>query len=246
MRKRERLNLSREEINDITNSVQQLRQRWDHKLVFPISELGERYLRMDLGIILDCSLSSGEFCGGQRFPLAIRHYTGNARDRSPRRKEDIGACCDDQEFPVFIKSVHVVDNAKGIIDSIQPPVVGLQLFNQRKDPGIINALYLSVVSGLFFFRQRPAKDREFKHVLVIPPCGSAGKVPDDMVKAGAKVMNDLTSQYTEAPGDLQGSMIVERFFPSLILCIGNDWVLAFLEEDHDFAIKIDDILIGPF
>ena len=147
---------------------------------------------------------------------------------------------------MFIKSVHIVDDAKGIVDCIRPPLIGLQLFNQCQYPGLINALYLSVVSELFVFRQRLAVDRKFKHVLMIPPCGRTGKLPDDMVEAGTQVMNDLTSQYTEALGDLQGSMVVERFLPSPILCIGNNWVLAFLEEARDFAIKIDDILIGPF
>ena len=125
-------------------------------------------------------------------------------------------------------------------------MVGLQLFDQSKDSGFPNALYLSVVSGLFFFRQRIAKDRKLKGVLVIPPCGRAGKVPDNMVEAGPQVMNNLAGQNTDADGNLQSSMIVERILKLLVLCIGNDWIFACFEKAQDFAIKIDDVLIGPF
>ena len=64
-------NLARKYIDSTEHRLMELQKSWDHKLVFPLSELGKRYLRRDCGILLDCFASQGEFGNGKVFSLAV-------------------------------------------------------------------------------------------------------------------------------------------------------------------------------
>lgn len=241
----EQLDLSREVADDIRNRVRQLLEKWDHKLSIPLSELIERYLRADIGLVLDCSLGFGDIIRRKRFSVSISHDLTEMFG-TKTWKGQIGASCDDHQLSVFIESVHVVNDAQRMVSGTGPSLVGLRFFDQGENPKIGDALYLSVVSGLFLFRERFAVDRELKNVFVIPPRGGAGKVPYDMVKAGSQVVNDFACKYAKSWRDFEVSMIVNRFLPALIVWIGENWIQAFIKEGDDFAVKIDDVLVGPF
>lgn len=240
------LDESTEKLDDVFRRLAQIRERWDNKLSFPLSKLGERYLRGDLSILLYCSSRDGEIGSREPFVLSICQNVGDDVEARAGRKGEVGATCDNHQLPVFIKSVHVVDDAKGIVGSIRPSLVRLQSLNQGANAGIRNALYFSVVSAQFIFRRQLAEDRELKDVLVSSPCGIAGKVPDEVVGTRPQVMDNLASQHTETFGEFQVSMIVNRFLPALVVCIGEDWVFADLKKSEDFLMEIEDVLVGPF
>lgn len=48
------LNQTRKQINPFEDRLMELRKRWDNGLDFLLSELGERYLRRDFGVLLEC------------------------------------------------------------------------------------------------------------------------------------------------------------------------------------------------
>ena len=43
-------------------------------------------------------------------------------------------------------------------------------------------------------------------------------------------MHNLTRKDAEPSGDRELAVVVDSFLPSLVIWIGEDWVLAFLEE----------------
>ena len=237
---------NREQINSAVHGIQELRKRWDDKLVLPVSELGKRYLRGDLRIILDCSLGHGKIFGRKRFALTIFHDVANCLRTSSCRERGIGTSRDDGEFSMLIESVHIVDDANRIVNSIVPSMVGLQTINQRDDITIRNSLYFSVVSGALVFRKRLAVDRELNGVLVVDSRLRTGKVPNEMIQARPEVMDNLSAENTETLGNTERSMIVNCFLPSLGIWVGDNWVFAVAEEFQNFVVEIEDILIGPF
>jgi hypothetical protein len=147
---------------------------------------------------------------------------------------------------MFIKSVHVVDDEEGVIRNIGNSIVWLQVFNQSEHPRVGDALYFSLVSGQFFFRRQIPIDGEFKRVVVIPPRFGTGKVPDNVIETGSQVVDNLARQHTESLRDLQVSMIVNSFLPSLFIGLWNDWVFASLKEPYNLIMKVDDVLVGTF
>jgi hypothetical protein len=164
-----RSKLSSEKLDHTIGGVQQLHQRWNNRFRLPLSELGERYLRGDLSIILDCSQRGEALSSRQRFSLVMRQDGGDCVHANARRKGQTRARCHDCEFPMLIESVHIVDDANGIVRSITPSLVWLQLFNQGQHSRVSDALYFSLVSGLFFFRRKPAIDGKLKQTRMIPP-----------------------------------------------------------------------------
>jgi hypothetical protein len=234
------------QIDNANDGLLQLRQHWDNKLSLPLRELGERYLRKDLSIVLDCTLGNGEIFGGQRFSLVVRHYFEDGIQVCPGRESNVGATCNDHQLPMLIESVHIVNNANRVVNGGAASLVWLESSDQRKDTRLTNALYFSVIFGLFSFRQRFPKDRELKRVRVLSPSLRAGKVPDEMVKTGAKVVDDFAAQNAKSVRNLSVSMVVHRFLPFLVVWMGENWIFAFFKESEDFSMQITDILVGPF
>ena len=247
VQKSDDLNQARKQIDSLNNRLMHLRQRWDNKLVFPLSELGKHYLRKDFGILLDCFLSQSKLGHRESFSLAILHNGANGIDACARRECEIRATVNNGEFPMLIESVHVVDNADGIALGVAPSLVWLQISDQGQNTGIRNPLYLSLISGKFLFRKWLfPKDRELNGVFMATPVVNTREVPNDMVKAGSQMMHDLASQDTKTLGDSECSMIIDSILPFLSVRIGEDWVLAAFEKSDDLAVEITDVLVGPF
>ena len=59
------------------------------------------------------------------------------------------------------------------------------------------------------------------------------------------MVDDFTGKYAEKQWDRLRLVIVKDFLPRLRTWIGNDWVLAALDEGVDLGIQIGDVLIGP-
>jgi hypothetical protein len=238
--------LNRKQINPFHDRLMQLRQRWDNKLVFPLSELGKRYLRQDFGIVLDCVLSRHKFFHRESFSLAILLNGENRLPACASGELHIGTSGNDRKFPVLIESVHVMDDADRVIFRIAPSFVWLQIEDQGKHDGIHNPLYFSVVSVKFFFRKWLfLKDGELDGVFVIPSVCTAGEMPDYMVETRPQVVDDFASQDTKPLRDGERPMVINSILPILRVWGGHDWILTSFKESDDFTVKISDVLIGP-
>lgn len=146
---------------------------------------------------------------------------------------------------MLIKSVHIVNDAEGIIQRAVTSLVRLEFVDSVADVRIRNSLYVSVITGRFVFRRSALKDGELDSVLVVAPVSETGEMPSDMVQARPKMMNDLAAQNPETDRDKQVMMIIGRCLPLLIIWIGENWVFAATEEADDLTVEIDDVLVGP-
>ena len=159
-----------EPINPFENCLIELRQSWDNKLIFPLSELSKRYSRQDFGIILDCSVNQGKLGVAERFSLAIFSHSKSNLNSCAHRDVDTSGRGHGCKLPVFIKSVHIVDDAKGVIFEIAPSLVWLHVPNEAENLSSHNPLYFSLVSADFLFRDWLfPKDREFNCVATYKP-----------------------------------------------------------------------------
>src|ERR1039457_958681 len=225
----------------------QLQEAWDNKLVFPLAELGKRYLRRDFGVLLDCSVNHRTLGIAEYFSLAILSNCDNNLNSCACRNDDTRTRVNDCEFPVLIKSVHIMDDTKGIAFSIAPSVVWLHVSNKVENLGIRNSLYFSLISANFLFRKRLFReDRELDGVFPFEPVFGAGKVPSDVIETGSQVMDDFATQHAKTWRYGETTMVVKRLLPLLRVHIGEDWILASFEESPDSTVKINDVLVGPF
>ncbi len=242
-------NLTCENIDRITNGIRELRKHWDNRLTFPLADLGERYLRGDLSILLDCASHYGKLGGRRSFSLRVlRQGINHPRIKyGSGGKCDIGATDDNDQFSVLIESVHIMNNAQRVADRVVSSLVWLQLPDEMRNISISDSLYFSVITGKFIFRGWGINQhRKPDGVLVIPPISDTGEIPGDMIQTRPQVMNDLSAQNSETNRNGEVSMIIHRFLPFLRIWIGNDWVFAGSKEAVDLSIEIADILIGPF
>ena len=235
-----------EQINPLNDSLVQLHERWKNRLVFPFTELGKRYLRQDYSIVLDCSTSQSPFGISDRFSLVASSNRTHNINTCTRRKEEVRASANNYELPVLVESIHIVDDAERVIPSIAPSLVWLHIFDTLEDFGFRDSLYFSVVNARFIFRAgKLPENRKFDGIFMLLPVGVAGEMPDDVVETRTQVVNDLAAQDAPTQRKLEASVIVNRILPFLRVWIGNDWIFASFKEDSDFAIKVDDILVGP-
>ena len=109
--------------NHASDEVCQLLQGWDNRLVFPLSELHERYRRGRLQILLD--LLCYERGNRARLRACVMRQVGRAVQPN--------TVFDNCQFPVFIKPVHVVNDAERVIDRVAS-MVGLQFLDKRQSP----------------------------------------------------------------------------------------------------------------
>jgi len=240
-------NLTREQINPLEDCLVQLQERWDHKLCFPLAELGKRYLRKDFGILIDCPTGQGPLGISNRFSLALLNDGTHCIDARARGNKDVRTCGNNCEFPMLVESIHVMDDTDRVVFSIAPSFVWLYALDEREDAGLGNSLYFSLVSGKFVFRTWLfPKDREFDVVFGFQSIFGAGKMPDDVVETGAQMMNDLPAQNGAIQRNNEILMVINGILPFLRIHIGYDWILARLEKSDDLVIEINDVLVGPF
>ena len=237
---------SSESCDNTLHSASELLQRWRNKLVFPLSELGERYLRKDFALLIQCSEQSSPFIPGNSFSICVRSCGCNDLRRNIGGKNQIPDGFNDHKFPMLIESVHVVDDQNGTIRRVCSELVGLKVADEFSGlTRISDPTYLSLKLLQCFRVGGIAEDRELDRVLAGLAVGSIRENPDDVIEAATKMMNDFTSQDREAFRNSQVAMIVNRILPSLVIWLGNSRVFAFLKKLDDLVFKIEDVLVGP-
>ena len=234
------------QVNPLDDRLMQLRETWNNRLVFPLTELGKRYLRRDYGVLVDCLVNQRQVSRSQSFTLAVFNHDASNFGAGTYGNDHTSARDDDCEFPVFIKSVHVVNNTDRIVSRVAPSVVWLHTSDEEKNLGIYDPLYFSIVSANFIFRKRLyPQDREFDSVLESLPVLGSREMPCDVVEARPHLMDNLAAQDTETLGNSSTAMIVNRLLPLFRLRIGEDWIIATFEESDDLSVEINDVLVGP-
>ena len=113
-------NLNGKEFDNIVNRIHKPHQRWDNGLRFPLSDLGERYVRGDLMVLLDLSANSSKNIFGNRFTLGISHGLPHDVNTCASREFDLTGGSYNHQFPMFIESVHIVDDAERVISASVP------------------------------------------------------------------------------------------------------------------------------
>jgi hypothetical protein len=234
-----------EHIHPFKDRLMQLNERWNNKLTFPLSELGERYQRRDFGIILDCSAHQGDFLEREQFSLAV--FSEDAGGFGvPSWNRDSSGGVNDCQLPMLIESVHIVHDADRIVFSVAPSLVGLQIPDKGKGRGIDDPFYFSLKSANVVARQGFfLEDRKFDGVFMLKSILGTGEMPSDVIEGRSKMMDDFATQNTEPLRDNQVLKIVNRILPFLRIYIGEDWVFALFEEISNLVVQINDILIGP-
>lgn len=236
-----------ESLNDTASEAVELLQRWNDRLVFPLTELPKRYLRGDLGIILQ-GVAKEARIGFREFSLLVQSdLFGKAMQG--RRDGEVHQCggIDDIQLPMLIESVHIVNDAQEMVSGVVPSVVRLQVADKTADFPVANSLYFSVISGNFSFTPwLRFANWKFDEPRAVATGILARELPDDVIENGPQVVNRFPGEHGEAQRDHLASMIVNRFLPELVIKLGENWVLAILNEGVDLSFQIQDVLIGPF
>ncbi|WP_353072954.1 hypothetical protein [Tunturiibacter gelidiferens] len=172
-----------------------------------------------------------QFGIGKRLSLTVLTERENTVVARTWREDHSGAANGNRQFPVLIESVHVMDDANRIIDRVASSLVWLDVLNELQSIGVGNSLYFSLIPAQFVLRRRRyLEHRELNRCLVIPPILNAGEIPDDVIKAGSQVVDNLSAQNAKTQRDGEIAMIVNRLLPFLRIWIGNSWVFASVEK----------------
>ena len=176
--------------NHVESVLVQLRQSWDNGLDFPPTKIPERYTRFrgTVGLEVVCELGGVKF---RVFPLITFD------DGTHLKGEISGSGSDaEDEFFVLIRNVKIVDNSERIVHRVGG-AIRLKAFNQADDLGVCDFLYFSLKSGdVVFLDWLFRENRKLNRHVVL--CGPGGEVPNNMVEAGAQMVNDLTSKHSES------------------------------------------------
>lgn len=166
----------------IADRVQEIRERWNNRLTFPLTKLGERYVRGQLQLRL-----RGQ-CGITPFFLSIerRDHEG-AQDGEREAECHIPIGHDENEGVVFVFTVKLVENGEWIVRRIRS-IVRLEPFENATRIFGQDSLYFSTITGDFVFTPRLlSSSRESDPSLMVKSILVTGEQPSDVIQAGPQV-----------------------------------------------------------
>jgi len=251
--------LASEAFNRINREIEQILERWDDRLVFPPTKLAERYLRGHLDLHLHVSRrTDSSYNPWPEFP---RHLDSNSISLCSSRNVEAHDVDSQDEFPVLINSVQIVDEPERVPTRIGS-VVRLQSLDSCQRTGTGNALYFSAVTANFSFcntaRLRPfSKHGELNLGAGLCLHIGRGQLPCEVIEGGSEVVDDFTSKHTESRFDLVALDEVYEFVVSLPVFIGDDWLSCGYihiqsdgrdgsQEIGNPTVQLLDVLVGPF
>lgn len=233
------------------DELAQLAQSWDDRFIFGETKISEHYLKGFLRVHIHfrgvCAVVERREREIGRMDLDSGF--GGARLEQGKAPELPGLVesrvhghsgSGDNQDSVFVVNVKIVENPQRIV--LTPSVVRLRLLDKCcRIAG--DSLYLSWRGAFEFLGVE--EDREFEMrrqgVLASDPY----QLPDQMVQARSKMMNDLPGQDPEPD---KGFLLVRRWLDSSReapkLWLSDQSVCV--EGLPDFDIETGDVLIGPF
>lgn len=219
--------------------IEQLNQSFRHRLDSPLTKIPERYTESGGAVALKvmCDLGGAKF--GMFTLINLQDFA------HLRGQNDCGCSNADDEFSVLIENVEIVDQTKGIVRRVGG-FIGLKSFDKTSDIWVRDSFYFSFKSSAFvraewLFQENWELDSS--NVLYFP---RVGEMPNNVVKAGSKVMNRLSGKHTEAWRDSAIRMILGGLAQHLSVVLWDKGVVAFLKEPLHFEVEIADVLFGPF
>jgi hypothetical protein len=136
-----------EHSNHISDDVRELRERWNNRLVFPLSKISERYQRGDLCIHLHLLIAP---TGNINIANQYRICVSLLRDRPG---SDLITGHNQHQFVMLVDSIKFMDYKERVVHRLRT-VIGLQFLDSCLSNGRDNALYFSLISGEFLFLRR--------------------------------------------------------------------------------------------
>jgi len=135
-----------------------------------------------------------------------------------------------------------VDDKQGIVKRIGG-TIRLKSFDQPNNVEVLDPLYFSVKSLHIFRLSRPFFEYRKLNPFVFV-CGPNREMPNNVIKAGSKVMNDLASQNIKPWGNRETLMVLRCLQRQLAIVMWQDWEVAFLKKTPDLQIEIVDVLLA--
>lgn len=230
--------------NDLSGPVQELLQAWDDRLILENPKLRERYLRGNLSphIHLGVKFSDAEV---GKFCIALKYAPPISRELPAGILNMPEGAGDEDEFPVFFRNVHFVDDLQQMVSG-GVALIWLQTLNDCLSGGA-NTLYFSSIFLRFIFLRRVFLENwELDGSGALLPVSLIGKLPCEMVKCGAHLMDDFASKHTKSNGDFAAKVQFPKLLNGLHVIIGDASITAIIEKEVDLPFEVDDVLFGPF
>lgn len=216
-----------------------MRERWNNRLVFPLTKLRERYLSGNLEICLWCRL------GRKRVFIGFKTSEDSPQGKPRNDKLCIEARDHQHEGVMLINTIQLMDDGKWIVDRVRS-LVRLQISDEFERGSVGDPLYVSVVTGLSLFIRRINKDRKSNRSLVVSPVIVTGEAPRDVIQARTPVVSDLTGKHAESWRNDTIPVSIDPLLRSVCLGVSDTRIGAALDESIDLDAEIEDILVGPF
>ena len=224
----------------VSDFVREMRERWNNRLVFPLTKLRERYLSGNLELATVCRL------GGKRILIGYKSADNSPEDKSPGNDELCVEARDNQdERVVLVHTVQLMDDGKWFVSRIRT-LVWLQIFDESTCGAVGDPLYVSVVTGLSSFIRRSDQNRKSNQSRMLSPVLITGETPCDVIEAGTPMVNDLARKRAESRRDDSIFVEVNPLLSLISLGLSSTRVGAVLDESVDLDAEIEDILVGPF
>jgi hypothetical protein len=230
--------------NHARDHFRELTKRWENRFTFPSRSLIEQYQDGRFALICDLEISPRKIKTGKS-GSACHDLIDNVVLASVVLHSDVVNHVDVQHWqqePVLIDIVEIVQCPQGTI----PSVVRLYDIHDEVADCFGGLMYQSAINGLYKFIPRRSK-REFG-VVVVAPKPSKNNLVDGVIQRGFEVVQSISDDKSEITRRRQKlcNLDFKNIVSGLGVTLNTENVKAAYRESLDFAVKIDDVLFGPF
>lgn len=203
----------RSEFLDYANRiVKQLHQSFSDGLDFPPTKIPERYTGLRGSVAVKVTRNLGRVKVGMCPLITLQeplHITG----------QHYGWGADTQnKFLMLIENVEIVDQPEGIVRRVGG-VIRLDSFDKGKDISICDSCYFSfkTLTPVLIDKRVKLENREVNLLRIFNRQNR--EVPNDVIKAGSQVMNNLSDQHAESWWDDKVLMVLNCLSKQLCIAL---------------------------
>jgi hypothetical protein len=210
-------------LHDADDVIVQVHQALYDSLRFPPAKIAKRYLGDDLAIALELTF---EINGrASRYAALVIHVPlpeVNVNLRGPGRGND-------DQFSMLVDNVEVVDSQEHRIRRVGA-TIWLKSLDEFANSSVCDPLYFSFILGEHVSQSwRFFENRKLNKPNILPPVIDTREMPDDVIEARSKMVNDLAGENTEAKRNRTLAMILDR--------LRNDLLVLVAEEGYSLSSK---------